>query len=374
MTFLPLYGHSHLRARLASAYLDGRLPSSMLFQGQRGIGKQRLAIWLGQLILCEFAMEQKLPEPCGSCQQCRYALQGTHPDLHWFFPRPRLKNPDASTDEVAADMADAIAERMENNGLWMAPPGSDALYVATVRALVRQASMRPAMARRAVFVIGDAERMIAQEGADQAANAFLKLLEEPSPHTTIIITTSEPGSLLPTIRSRVVSFRVPDLSAADMEAFSQNSAVKKRMGSGGISGASAGSRTLAGSPGKLLSSDLSAGAIGAAEELMELALRERSPQTIVEATLLSAQLGVSGARGAFSDMLDALVAVLHDRVQERVNEMSKSGSDSAAAHEAYNGSRAMLLIETAKQRARGNVSPQLIGAELLRHLNMTMRR
>ena len=371
MTFLPLYGHTELRARLATANLEGRLPASMLFQGQRGVGKQRLAIWLGQLLLCEVASVRKLLEPCGSCQQCRFVQQGNHPDLHWYFPRPKLKNPDASADEVAADMADAIAERMENNGLWVAPPGSDALYVSTIRALVRQASMRPAMATRAVFVIGDAERMIAQEGSDQAANAFLKLLEEPSPHTTVIITSSEPGSLLPTIRSRVVSFRMPTVSAADMEAFSQNPAVSKRLG---VSGANAGSRTLPGSPGKLLSSSLSASAIRAAEELMELALRERSPQTIAEATMLAAQLGVSGARGAFSDMLDALVSVLHERVQEKVSAMNETRNDEGAEHEAFNGSRAMLLIETAKQRSRGNVSPQLIGADLLRHLNMTLTR
>jgi DNA polymerase-3 subunit delta' len=47
--------------------------------------------------------------------------------------------------------------------------------------------------------------MVPQEGADAAANAFLKLLEEPPADTTLILTSSEPGALLPTIRSRVVA-------------------------------------------------------------------------------------------------------------------------------------------------------------------------
>ena len=47
---------------------------------------------------------------------------------------------------------------------------------------------------RRVFVVGDAERMVPQEGADMAANAFLKLLEEPLPDTFLILTTSEPGA------------------------------------------------------------------------------------------------------------------------------------------------------------------------------------
>jgi DNA polymerase-3 subunit delta' len=70
---------------------------------------------------------------------------------------------------------------MSADGLWAPSVGTDGIHIATVRALVSQASVRPAMATRAVFVVGDAERMVSQEGADQAANAFLKLLEEPPP-------------------------------------------------------------------------------------------------------------------------------------------------------------------------------------------------
>jgi DNA polymerase III subunit delta' len=70
--------------------------------------------------------------------------------------------------------------------------------------LMQMASRSPAMARRKVFIIGDAERMAPQASSQEAANAFLKLLEEPLPDTTLILTSSEPGALLPTIRSRVV--------------------------------------------------------------------------------------------------------------------------------------------------------------------------
>ena len=176
---------------------DGRLPASALLQGRRGVGKQRLALWLGQYLLCDRAMREHLPEPCGNCQHCRYAERAMHPDLHWFFPRPRLKDGDASTDDVKADLAEAITERMEAEGLWGPTPGTEGLYVATVRALVHMAAVRPAMAARQVFVVGDAERMVSQEGADQAANAFLKLLEEPPAGTTLLLTTSEPGLCCP---------------------------------------------------------------------------------------------------------------------------------------------------------------------------------
>jgi DNA polymerase-3 subunit delta' len=75
------------------------------------------------------------------------------------------------------------------------------------------------MGKRKVFIVGDAERMVPQEGSDMAANALLKLLEEPPANTFIILTSSEPGALLPTIRSRVVNIRVAPLTTRDMESF-----------------------------------------------------------------------------------------------------------------------------------------------------------
>ena len=63
-------------------------------------------------------------------------LRGVHPDLRWFFPRPRLKEGDATPDDVAADFAETIAERMAADGLWAPPPGNDGIFVATTRAIV----------------------------------------------------------------------------------------------------------------------------------------------------------------------------------------------------------------------------------------------
>src|SRR4051812_24019813 len=77
---VPLFGHAALRKQLADAHARGALPSSLLFHGPRGIGKQRLALWLAQLLLCE----KPGAAPCGECTQCRFSGKLTHPDLHWF--------------------------------------------------------------------------------------------------------------------------------------------------------------------------------------------------------------------------------------------------------------------------------------------------
>jgi len=92
---IDLYGHESLRARLSESVRAGTLPSSLLFQGLRGVGKQRLALWLAERLLC--TQEEA---PCEKCTACRYARAITHPDLHWVFPRPRLKDADPDREQV----------------------------------------------------------------------------------------------------------------------------------------------------------------------------------------------------------------------------------------------------------------------------------
>jgi DNA polymerase III subunit delta' len=85
-----------LKERLAASADAGRLPSAMAFVGPSGIGKQRLALWLGQRLLCT----APAGKPCGTCQACVWATSLVHPDLIWIFPRPRLKDSDASAETV----------------------------------------------------------------------------------------------------------------------------------------------------------------------------------------------------------------------------------------------------------------------------------
>jgi len=361
MALRPLIGHRALRAGLAAAWLDDRLPASLLFQGRRGVGKQRLALWLGALMVCERVRIERLSEPCGDCQHCRYASRGVHPDVHWIFPRPRLGE-DPPHDDVAADLAEAIAERMEADGLWTAAPGTSALYIATMRAVVHQATLRPAMAKHALFVVGDAERMVSQEGSDGGANAFLKLLEEPPPTSHIVITTSEPGALLPTIRSRVVTVRVPPLPRGDVEEFLDDVAVHRRIGTTPRAEALARAN---GAPGVLLSGESASASYAAARRLMEAAMQPATPAGAAERMKAAARQGVAGARGAFTDTLDALTVMLGLRVRQLVAE--------GRHPEARRAAGAMSLIEQAKLRARGNVSPQLLGASLLQGLHKALR-
>ncbi|HEU4565136.1 MAG TPA: hypothetical protein VFS05_10825 [Gemmatimonadaceae bacterium] len=356
MPIVPLYGHATLRGRLAEAVARGALPASLLLHGPRGIGKQRLALWLGQLLICS----GEGARPCGACADCRYAVALTHPDLRWFFPRPRLGDADASSREVLDDFVDAIGERAAQSGLYAAPSGTEALFVATVRAILQLASLTPTMARRKVFVIGDAERMVPQEGADAAANAFLKLLEEPAADTTFILTSSEPGALLPTIRSRVVSLRASPLGAEDVRAFLRDPFVAAALEKMELPpGEEERVRLAAGAPGTLLGGARGEAALAARDLLAAL------PKGDADWARAALRLGGSRARGFFSDVLDALVVQLHERLHEAARRADERRVAALAA--------AIEATEEAKGRAAGNVSPQLLAASLARPLAEAMR-
>ena len=278
------------------------------------------------------------------------------PDIHWFFPRPRLES-GATLKDVTNDFADAVADRVKASGLYPASSGLDGIYVSTVRAIVQLASVSPAMSKRKLFIIGDAEQMVSQEGSDEAANALLKLLEEPPANTVIILTSSEPGALLPTIRSRVVNVRVAPLGRQELEAFIADPTVAAAIRHSHANATPDDLVRLAnGAPGALVASRDREDAIGNAERLLESALSGDRTKTIRAAM----SQGSSRARGKFADTLDELTSLLALRARTAV----ARGEDRGA----LGASRAIVVVERAKTLIPKNVSPALITAALLRDI------
>ncbi len=351
MPLIPLHGHDTLRERLGAQARAGTLPASLLLQGPAGVGKQRFALWLGQVLLCE--AEER---PCGLCQHCRYALQLQHPDLRWFFPRKNLGS-DTAVEDAQAEYEGAARERVEANGLYARPDGSMGIYMYVTRLLVQMASRSPALARRKVFVLGDAERMVPQAANPEAANALLKLLEEPPADTTFILTSSEPGLLLPTIRSRVVAVRVAPLGEAAMRRFLADPYAQQALPNETPERLL---RMANGAPGTLIGAADRAAAAQRARALLTAADGGR------EQALRAAFTAGSGkARGAFTDVLDALTVLLHERARD-----ATARGDDRAARAAV---RAVPAVEQAKRAAEGNLNPQLVTARLLDELAMAAR-
>jgi DNA polymerase-3 subunit delta' len=209
-----------------------------------------------------------------------------------------------------------------------------------------------------VFVIGDAERMVPQKDTDAAANAFLKLLKEPPADTTLVLTSSEPGALLPTIRSRVVSVRVAPIADSAVGEFLADPMVKKQLRSDKSTTSQSELTDLAGgAPGRLLASASLREATEQAQRLLQAAT---SPDRARGYRVAFGQ-GAARARGSFSDTLDALEVLLHQRVRSGVASGNERLSSGAA--------KALEVVERVKEQASGNVNPQLLTAALIREMS-----
>src|SRR3989442_2136914 len=152
---------------------------------------------------------------------CRLVLTLSHPDLHWFVPvelERRAADADKQVELAEEALGEVLAARRERP-LYGRPSGMASHGIASVRLLLRKLALTPVMGPRKVFVMGDAERLVPQTGAEAAANALLKALEEPPADTVLVLTTAEPDALLATIRSRVVRVRVARLAYSVLTAF-----------------------------------------------------------------------------------------------------------------------------------------------------------
>ena len=345
MSLPPLIGHEGVKTRLAGAHASGKLPQALLLTGPRGVGKQRLALWLAQLIQCDAPGQ----EPCGECRSCRLVQTLQHPDVHWFVPVELSKrggsgssDADKQIDLVAEALAEEMAARREQP-LYAPVAGLASHPVAAVRLLLKRLALTPAMSKRKVFIVGDAERLIPQLGTEVAANALLKALEEPPADSVIILTAADPNALLPTVLSRVVLVRVARIADSDVTAFAQQTfknwtqdELAQRV------------NAAEGCIGKLFATDTSR------SEQPDQAVR------FMEAPLLYALGQVPfQARGGFTEMLDALADKLRSEV--------KRGGDTEKLVEA------IAQVMDARDLAQGNVNPQLLAAVLADDLREVRR-
>lgn len=337
MPLRPLYGHEAIRRRLAQAVRLERLPQTLLFEGPKGVGKQRLALWLAQALLCEAT---KAGEPCGSCRPCRLVTTLTHPDLHWFIPlEPSKKHADADkqVDLVEAALGEEMAARREQP-LYVPPSGMAAHTIAAVRLLLRRISLSPAIGQRKVFIIGDAERLIPQPSSPEAANALLKALEEPPASAVFVLTAADADALLPTILSRVVRMKVPRVSDSVVTSFVQNELPEHRSADRIVP-------TAQGSIGRVL-------ALKGVPDRPEPSERwlAAGQQGGVERYATALRQAPFQARGGFTDMLDGLL--------DRLRREARVAEDPGRLVEA------IALVLEAREQAQGNVNPQLLAAVL----------
>lgn len=188
--FDSIAGNTNAKNALKKLIAARRVPHALLFTGPDGIGKRQFAFELARALLCQTPIDG---EGCGTCHTCKRVGEFVIP---------------------AADKKDDFESVFvsEHPDVMMAVPYKRSILVDAIRDLEAEANYRPYEAKSRIFIIDDADRM-----NDSAANALLKVLEEPPETSYIILVTSRPAGLLRTIRSRcqVVRFAPVEKNAIE---------------------------------------------------------------------------------------------------------------------------------------------------------------
>ncbi|WP_020469205.1 DNA polymerase III subunit delta' [Zavarzinella formosa] len=176
MSWKQILGHDRIIHQFANAWQTGRLGHAYLFAGPPGIGKQSLARELANTLLCE--RKTSSFASCGECAGCHLFTANTHPD-YLYATKPADKNE---------------------------------FPIKQVRELIDQFGMKSLRGGYKIAVLDDAETL-----STEAANAFLKTLEEPPPKAMLILLSRvDSEQMLPTIRSRCQVVRFSALLPADV--------------------------------------------------------------------------------------------------------------------------------------------------------------
>ena len=172
----------------------GRVHHAYLFDGPDGVGKERAAFGLAQGLVCERRGDGG-DDACGVCSACARAVK--RPD------GSSVMDKSAGARPVHPDILVLERGLYEPAQIGRRAPESQDISIDQVRTLVlARAAFPPHEGRAKVFIVRRAEEL-----SIAAANALLKTLEEPGKSTYFILLTSQPDTLLPTIRSRTQRVR-----------------------------------------------------------------------------------------------------------------------------------------------------------------------
>ena len=200
MAWKQIIGLEKEKQLLQKALIAKRLASAYCFLGIEGIGKDAMALELAKTTNCYAPitsfddLSNQTISACDSCKSCKMANSFSHPNIQYIFAMP---SEDKMTDEQLIAIREQIALKISDKYHKINVPNAKQINIALIRKIKKSAVLSSANKGRNFIIISNGDSM-----NTEAANAFLKTLEEPQPNTTIIITSSKKEKLLQTILSR----------------------------------------------------------------------------------------------------------------------------------------------------------------------------
>jgi DNA polymerase-3 subunit delta' len=337
MPFAELVGHARPLGLLSRSIARGTLPPSLLLTGPAGVGKRCAAIAVAQALNCLAPVrgDDRLPiDACGRCSPCRRIVKASHPDF-----------------------------------LLLEPGDSGNIKIDPVREALEATAYLPFEARTRVVLVDEAEQVL-----PEAQNALLKSLEEPPRATVFVLVTSQPETLLPTIRSRCSRIRFGRLDAADVAALLMR---HEKMEPAEAHAAAA---VAEGSPGRAL--ERRTRGFRTAREAALGALRSAAgrggwPERMRAAAVLAPKSGSSGERDELATRVRLLATLVRDAalVRQQGSGQALANADLAAeieriapAFDAERSVRAFAAADQALAALRRNASPKIVAPWLVVHL------
>ena len=188
--FDKLVGNQRVREALGRMLAQKRVPGALIFAGEEAVGKKLFAVELAKALNCR---RPRGAEACDECPACKRIPR--------FAPSP--------TD---ADEKRRFVAWSEHPDVALVRREAAVVNIYQARVVERESNYRPQEGRARVFIIEEADRMNLP-----AANALLKTLEEAPPTSHLILLTTRPSGLLPTIRSRCQIVRFAPLAPREIE-------------------------------------------------------------------------------------------------------------------------------------------------------------
>lgn len=189
--FTHLEGNQRVKDILRRMLATGRVPGTLLFVGEDGVGKKLFALELAKMLNCQTPVDV---EACDRCSSCIRILQSKFPEY-----------PDADDNKKRLIWSN-------HPDVALARPFNRLLRIGPMREIEQEANFRPFEGKARIFIVEEADKL-----NPQSSNALLKTLEEPPVTSHLILITSRPASLLPTIRSRCQMIRFAPLAPAELE-------------------------------------------------------------------------------------------------------------------------------------------------------------
>ncbi|MFV0555464.1 MAG: DNA polymerase III subunit delta' [Mangrovibacterium sp.] len=214
MLFKDIIGQEKIKQQLIQNVKNDRISHAQLFVGSEGAGALPLAIAYAQYVLCT---NRQADDACGTCPSCKKLRNLSHPDVQFTAPVVNKSSGKSSTldDYMSIWVEHAPQHSYLNLNDWLKYTNQDSknaiISLDAGKRININLSKKPFESEYKVCIIWLPEKMNAE-----CANSLLKNIEEPSPHTLIIMASESEEKIISTIRSRCQKITLPPISEADM--------------------------------------------------------------------------------------------------------------------------------------------------------------